>query len=219
VVPRAQNPLGSALDAARADELRAILARHPDALLVEDDHAGLVSGAPFSTLVTEGSERWAVIRSVTKVLNPDLRLAIVAGDGTTIARVEGRQGLGPRWVSHILQAVVVELLAAPDFPATAVRARDAYTARRAALMDALAARGLSAFGRSGLNVWVPVREEAPVVRALYEAGWLVLAGERFRINAPAGVRITVATLRDLEAPEIANVIESVEHAGKPRHAY
>jgi DNA-binding transcriptional MocR family regulator len=219
IVPRAQNPLGSALDAARADALRRALEPHPDVLLVEDDHAGLVSGAPFSTLVTPASLRWAVIRSVSKVLHPDLRLAIVAGDETTIARVEGRQALGPRWVSHVLQAIVVELLSAPDFARTAARARDAYTARRQALIGVLSEHGITASGRSGLNVWVPVREEAPVVRALYDAGWLVVAGERFRINTRPGIRITVATLQEDEAREIAGVIAAVEHAGRPRRAY
>jgi DNA-binding transcriptional MocR family regulator len=219
IVPRAQNPLGSALDAARADALRHALELHPDVLLVEDDFAGLVAGAPFSTLVTPATRRWAVIRSVSKVLHPDLRLAIAAGDPTTVARVEGRQALGPRWVSRILQATVVELFRAPDFPDTAARARDTYTARRQALIGMLGDHGIAASGRSGLNVWVPVREEAPVVRALYDAGWLVLAGERFRINTPPGIRVTVATLQEDEAREIARVVAAVEHAGRPRRAY
>ena len=68
-------------------------------------------------------------------------------------------------------------------------------------------------------MWVPVREEAPVVRALYEAGWLVMSGERFRIATPPGVRITVARLREGEAAEIARVLASVEHAGRLRQAY
>jgi DNA-binding transcriptional MocR family regulator len=122
-------------------------------------------------------------------------------------------------VSRILQAIVVELLSAPDFPRTAARARDVYTARRQALIGVLSEHGITASGRSGLNVWVPVREEAPVVRALYDAGWLVVAGERFRINTPPGIRITVATLQEAEAGEIARVIAAVEHAGRPRRAY
>lgn len=218
-VPRAQNPLGAALDDERAAELTALLAEHPRMLLVEDDHAGLVSGAPFGTLIGPAAERWAVIRSMSKLLHPDMRLALLAGDEATIARVEGRQALGPRWVSHILQALVAEVLGDPQFPATCERAAKVYAGRRAALVAALAERGVTARGRSGLNVWVSVREEAPIVRALLDGGWLVLAGEHFRIRTPPGIRITISALGDGEAEEIAGVIAASEHAGRPRRAY
>jgi DNA-binding transcriptional MocR family regulator len=170
-------------------------------------------------LIAPGWERWTLIRSMSKILHPDLRLALVAGDETTIARVEGRQALGPRWVSHVLQAIAAEMLDDPQFPHTCARAAEAYTARRAALISALADQGIAAYGRSGLNVWVSVREEAPVSRALLDAGWLVLAGEHFRMMTPAGIRITISTLRDGEAAELARVIATAEHAGRPRRMY
>jgi DNA-binding transcriptional MocR family regulator len=219
IVPRAQNPIGAALDENRVCTLRLLLEPHDQLLIVEDDHAGAVSGVPFVSLSHPDRPRWAVIRSVSKFLHPDLRLALMAGDETTIARVEGRQAVGTRWVSHLLQGLVVELLSAPDFPATVALARATYADRRAQLIDALTTRGLTAFGRSGVNVWVPVREEAPVAQALLAAGWLALGGERFRIATPPGLRLTVSTLRPGEADAIAEVIASVEHAGRPRRAY
>ena len=219
IVPRAQNPLGAALDPERVEELRAPLEQHPDLLIVEDDHAGIVSGAPFLTLTPADWPRWAVIRSVSKTLHPDLRLALVAGDATTIARVEGRQALGPRWVSHILQATTAVLLRDPQTRARARHARDIYTARRRALIDALAERGILAHGRSGLNVWVPVTEEAPVVHGLLDAGWAVLAGEPFRFASAPGIRITISTLVEPEAVEVADAIAAVEQRGRSRRAY
>jgi DNA-binding transcriptional MocR family regulator len=219
IVPRAQNPFGSALDEQRAEELRALLRDRPDLLIVEDDHAGIVCGAPFVSLVEPGRDRWALIRSVSKFLHPDLRLAPMAGDETTIARVEGRQALGPRWVSHVLQATVAELLADPGFDATIARARDSYTARRGKLVAELAAHDLAAHGHSGLNVWVPVREEAPAARALLDAGWLVMAGEPFRIGSPPALRITITTLAEAEAVEIAEIIAATQRAGRPRRTY
>lgn len=219
IVPRAQNPYGSAMNAERQATLQAVIDHDRDLLVVEDDHAGIVSGAPFSTLVTGARRRWAIIRSVSKFLHPDLRLALMAGDALTIDRVEGRQAIGPRWVSHLLQTVVAEQMSDPTFPVTTAAAREAYALRRTALIESLARHGVAANGRSGLNVWVPVREEAPTVRALLDAGWFVLAGERFRIASTPGIRITTSTLGEDEAAELAAMIAGIAHAGRPRQVY
>jgi DNA-binding transcriptional MocR family regulator len=218
-VPRAQNPFGAAVDSVRASELRTLLQRRSELLIVEDDHASVAAGARYASVIGPSWPRWAVIRAMSKILHPDLRLALVAGDRTTVARVEGRQALGPRWVSRILQATATELLRDPGFDSSVARARDVYTARRRALIGELERREVHAHGRSGLNVWVPVREEAPVVRGLLDAGWLVTSGERFRFATPPGIRVTTATLREAEAAEVAAVIARVEHAGRSRRAY
>jgi DNA-binding transcriptional MocR family regulator len=203
VTPRAQNPTGAALGAGRAAELAEVLDGYPEVLVVEDDHAGQVAGAAYRTL-TAGRRRWAVVRSVSKALGPDLRLAVVGGDQDTVARVEGRQLLGPGWVSHLLQATVAALWADEATGRLLDRAAAAYAARRVALLAALAGHGISAVGDSGLNVWVPVPEEARAAAALLDAGWAVAAGERYRLRSPTAVRVTVATLREpAEAERLA----------------
>jgi DNA-binding transcriptional MocR family regulator len=215
LTPRAQNPTGAAFDPRRARELRAVVGAHPDVLLIEDDHAGPVAGVPALTVVHPRHERWAVVRSVSKSLGPDLRLAVLAGDPLTVARVEGRRALGAGWVSCVLQEIVERLWA---LPATARRLREAaetYTRRRQALIDALARRGVAARGRSGLNVWIPVAEEAAVVAHLATAGWAVRAGERYRLRSSPAIRITIATLRASEAERLADdVAAALSGAGR-----
>lgn len=205
VTPRAQNPSGAAIDEERAAALRAVLAGHPDLLVIEDDHAALVAGAPAHTLCA-GRARWAVVRSFAKGLGPDLRVAAVAGDEATVARVEGRQRLGIGWVSHSLQRTVAAMLAAPKTSARLANAERAYAERRTALVEALADRGIDSWGHSGLNVWVPVEEEAWVVTSMLAAGYAVAAGERFRLGSPAGVRVTTAALHPDEAPALAEAL-------------
>ncbi|HEX7525816.1 MAG TPA: aminotransferase class I/II-fold pyridoxal phosphate-dependent enzyme, partial [Gaiellaceae bacterium] len=206
VTPRAQNPTGAAFDSARVRALRAILRAHPDVLIVEDDHAGPVAGEPAHTLVSARRTRWAVVRSVAKSLGPDLRVALLTGDRTTLERVEGRQRLGPGWVSHLLQHLVVDLWADSDVAAKLARATEVYRGRREAVVDALAARGIAAVAPSGLNVWVPVPDEVTVVGALLDAGYAVASGARFRILSAPAVRITVASLPERRAPALARAV-------------
>jgi DNA-binding transcriptional MocR family regulator len=86
------------------------------------------------------------------------------------------------------------------------RAEHHYATRRAALVAALADRGIAAHGRSGLGVWIPVEEEAAIVQALAERGWAVGAGERFRYRTTPGIRVTTAALRPAEARRLADDI-------------
>jgi DNA-binding transcriptional MocR family regulator len=202
LTPRAQAPTGAAWDAGRAGELSALLAARPGVGVIEDDHAGPVSGAAAHT-VAGGAGRWAVVRSVSKSLGPDLRLAALAGDAVTVSRVEGRQALGTGWVSGLLQETVAELWADRATGRLLTRAAGEYARRRRGLIDALAARGVPATGRSGLAVWVPVADEPAVIGGLLERGWAVAPGERFRIASRPGIRIGTGTLTSEEASRLA----------------
>jgi DNA-binding transcriptional MocR family regulator len=197
VTPRGQNPTGAVLD---TEHLRRIL--RPGVLLVEDDHLGPVAGVPART-ATAGHDRWVVVRSVSKWLGPDLRLAVVAGDATTIRRVQGRQAVGPGWVSTLIQRTVSTLWSDPEVGALAKLAANTYADRRRALIDALAEHGIAATGESGLNVWIPVDDEDHAVGGLLAAGWAVTAGARFRLASPPAIRVTIATLRAEEAARLA----------------
>jgi DNA-binding transcriptional MocR family regulator len=203
LTPRAQNPTGAALDERRAADLRALLDAREDVLVIEDDHAVGVAGVPSFTLSHPERANWATVRSVSKSLGPDLRLAVLAGDATTVARVEGRQLLGTGWVSHILQQLAVALWSDPTTKRWLEDAEEIYAARRLALLEALAARDIPTSGRSGLNVLVPVVEESSVVAALLERGWAVIGLDRWRFRSPAAIRITTATLLPDEAEELA----------------
>ncbi|HEV7570639.1 MAG TPA: aminotransferase class I/II-fold pyridoxal phosphate-dependent enzyme [Thermoanaerobaculia bacterium] len=218
VTPRAQNPTGAAFSERRGRQLRAILKTRPDLLIIEDDHAGPIAGAPYVTLVDSARERWAIVRSVSKSLGPDLRVAIMAGDARTIARVEGRQTLGIRWVSHILQRLVVALWRDKNMHKQLVRAERTYAKRRAALIGALKAHDIDAHGSSGLNVWIPLPEESAVIQSLFQRGWAVAAGERYRIKTPPAIRVTTASLDTQDAFRFATDMSEVLRPSQRRAA-
>jgi DNA-binding transcriptional MocR family regulator len=216
--PRAQNPTGAALDEQRARDLRKVFDKHAEVLIIEDDHAGPVAGAPALTVCHQKKKRWAVVRSVSKSLGPDLRLAVVAGDATTIARVEGRQSLGAGWVSHILQEIVEALWSDPAIMAQLRLAAETYTARRTAFMTALKEQGVTAHGRSGLNVWIPAPEEGNLMTSLAAAGWGVRGGERYRIKSPPAIRVTIATLQPEDSVRLAADIARCLQSDRRTHS-
>jgi DNA-binding transcriptional MocR family regulator len=203
-------------DPTRADALRSVLRRWPSVLVVEDDHAGPVAGAAAHTLADPARERWAVVRSASKSLGPDLRDAVLAGDATTVARVRGRQQVGPGWVSHFLHSLVAVLWSDPTTQRLLAEATHIYDRRRDALLTALAELGVPATGRSGLNVWIPVADEDAVVRALWTAGYAVAAGSRFRHRSGPAIRVTVAALDVHEAPTVAAAIAKAMAPGTTR---
>jgi DNA-binding transcriptional MocR family regulator len=201
--PRAQNPTGAAWDDQRAAELAEALRRHDDGVLwIEDDHAGPVAGVPCQS-IAGSTGKWATIRSVSKWLGPDLRLAIMAGDKTTVARVEGRQALGAGWVSFLLQETVADLWSDPATDALLRTAATTYSDRRLALAESLRAHAIASTGCSGLTTWVGVDDEHGVAAGLLASGWAVTPGERFRIASPPGLRIAFGSLLPEECPHLA----------------
>jgi len=203
VTPRAQNPTGATMSKRRAGDLARLLRGRSRVVVIEIDPVGPVSGSPMVTLTDPPPEHWASIKSTSKFLGPDLRVAVIAGDATTIARVERRQALGVRWVSHLLQRLTLTLWSDPSSGRRFARAADVYALRRQALIDALTAHKITAYGRSGLNVWIPVREETATVQALAERGWGVAAGERFRLRSAPAIRVTTSALVPDEAQRFA----------------
>ncbi|WP_030210482.1 GntR family transcriptional regulator [Streptomyces sp. NRRL S-87] len=201
--PRGQSPRGGRFTAGRRAELLAVLEGFPDVLVVEDDHNSDISGVPLHSLTTGGLPRWAHVRTASKQLSVDLRWAAMACDPTTLARHDGRLLLTSGWVSHILQETAARLLADPSARVLIAGAERVYTERRTALVAALARHGIAAHAESGLNVWVPVRDESAVVNGLRTHGWWVAAGQRFRIGSPPAVRITSAALPEADAVRLA----------------
>ncbi|WNE95036.1 GntR family transcriptional regulator [Streptomyces luomodiensis] len=207
--PRGQNPYGGWFSARRREALLAVLDEVPEVLVIEDDHAADIAGVPLHSLTTGGLARWAQVRTVSKHLGTDLRWGALACDRTTLARHDGRMLLTSGWVSHVLQETVARLMTDPRTQALVAGARAAYARRRAALLAALSARGIAAHGASGMNLWVPVRDEAAVVNGLRTRGWWVAAGARFRLASGPGVRITAAALAEGDAEALAEDLAGV----------
>lgn len=209
ITPRAHNPTGAAVTEKRARALQRVLRARPDVPIIEDDHAGPIAGVPFHSTIPARAARWSVVRSVSKAYGPDLRVAYVTGDPETIDRLVGRFSIGPGWVSHLLQRSVAALLGSPAVVASVREAGRTYGERRDRLRRLLAERGIEVGGRSGFNLWVPVRSEQAVVSGLLQRDWAVAPGSRFRLRTPPAVRVTAATLHGPSAEAFADDLAAV----------
>ncbi|MGN8551903.1 UNVERIFIED_CONTAM: aminotransferase class I/II-fold pyridoxal phosphate-dependent enzyme [Microbacterium sp. SLM126] len=214
--PRAQNPTGASVSARRAAELRAVLAEHPYVLVIEDDHFSMLSREPFHTIIPAGHRRWALVRSVSKFLGPDMCLAVTASDDETADRLAMRLTPGTTWVSHLLQRLTLALASDPAVLAEIDRAGAHYAARNAAFAERLSALGIPAVAGDGLNLWValPVPARA-VTERLMRRGWLARSGDDFALDdagAARRLRLTTHDLTDAEADQLADDIAAAVRA-------
>lgn len=216
--PRAQNPTGASLSERRAQELRAVLQAHPYVLVIEDDHFSMLSRSPFRSLIGPDHRRWALVRSVSKFLGPDMCLAVTASDPDTAERLAMRLTPGTTWVSHLLQRLTLALVTDPEVTARIAEAGAHYAARNDAFAARLTALGVPAAAGDGLNLWVALPVPArDVSEQLMRRGWLVRAGDEFVLaDAPASrrLRLTVHDLADADADRLAaDIAAAVGAAG------
>ncbi len=194
VTSRAQNPTGAAMSHERRDQVAEALDGW-GGLVVEDDHGGEASGVDLAPLAGVGAH-WMIVQSLSKSWGPDLRVAAMFGDRTTVDHVAGRLRLGPGWVSRLLQHTAWSLLTDPAATATVGRAAVELSRRRSLVRDALRRAGVAARGHSGLNLWIPVADETIVVAGLLARGWGVAPGARYRLDSPPGIRVTAAAVTE-----------------------
>lgn len=206
--PRAQNPTGATMTKRRAEALRDVLRDHPFVLIIEDDHFSLLSGHPYESLIAPTHQRFALVRSVSKFLGPDMCLALAATDATTAERLAMRLSPGTTWVSHLLQRLTHAQLGDPAVRDEISDAAAHYAARNAAFAALLSERGLRASAGDGLNLWVelpvPARDAA---ERLMRRGWLARTGDEFVLasDRPSHhLRLTVHDLSDADARRLAD---------------
>lgn len=212
LTPRAHNPTGASLDARRAVELRALLAQYPQVAVLVDDHYALLSTQPYRDVLPADGRRWALLRSLSKALGPDLRVAWLACDAATAERLRLRLAAGAHWVSHLLQEAAAAVLGSDRQCARIAHAGQQYQQRLHTLQSALQARGVALpAAMEGLNLWLPLpADSTPQVLALAARGWHVRAGEVFAVDGPAhGLRITTARLGPVPARRLADDVAAV----------
>ncbi|MDH6235298.1 aminotransferase class I/II-fold pyridoxal phosphate-dependent enzyme [Cryobacterium sp. CG_9.6] len=207
--PRAQNPTGASMSAARAGELAQVLhASTSTPVVIEDDHSGDISIAPDVSLGQWMPDRVLHVRSFSKSHGPDLRIAALGGPAQLIDPIVARRMLGPGWTSRMLQTILHDLLTNSDSITQVSEARRRYFARQRALTEELARQGLVVPQADGINAWLPVRDERDAIVRLAASGIRVAGGSPFMAaeGGPAFIRVTAGALPADSAPVAAALV-------------
>jgi DNA-binding transcriptional MocR family regulator len=219
ITPRAHNPTGCSLTLTRARGLKRVLAKYPDVLLLIDDHFALVAESEYYSVFPQGSSRWALVRSVSKGLGPDMRLAFIGCDADTASRLRARLAPGMHWVSQILQTIVLNCLKSSEVQSLLQRARDRYACSRRQFVVALKAAGVTSEIQAvdGLNAWLPLAaDDAAITDALAARGWRVRQGSAFAVeHTNPGIRVTISRMSSDMASKLAkDLLSAIEEVGR-----
>lgn len=212
--PRAQNPTGVSMTPERAAQIAQVL-ETTDALVVEDDSAGGIAAAPALSLGRWLPERTLHVRSYSKSHGPDLRLAAVSGPADLLGELTARRQLGQGWSSRLLQRILLFLLTDERAAAQVAKAREEYARRRRRAVQRLVEDGVAVAGTDGINIWVPVVDEAAALVRLASQGIGVAPGTPFVVlpEQTGHVRVTIGLVDAASQPVIDQLAAAATTAG------
>jgi GntR family transcriptional regulator / MocR family aminotransferase len=190
--PRAHNPMGASWSVDRAAALADVIASYPGVVVIEDDHfAGITTTRPGS-LLADGriEDRVVYIRSFSKSLAPDLRIAVAVARPRFRSLLAEAKSFADGWTSRIAQRTLAHALADKELDVLLETAAAAYAQRRIAaardLHNAFAPLGGGAWsGADGVNIWVQLPSGTDSIQVIEQSaslGVLVAPGEPFFIR-------------------------------------
>jgi DNA-binding transcriptional MocR family regulator len=190
--PRAQNPTGVSMTRERARSLARVI-EGSRALVVEDDSTGAIGMSEPLSMGEWLPGQTVHIRSYSKSHGPDLRLAAMSAPPELMADLLARRQLGQGWSSRLLQRILLHLLADPTAIAEVEKARSTYAGRRRVVVEELAKLGVEVGGGDGINLWIPVQDEASALIRLASQGIGVAPGKPFAVlpESRGFMRVTV----------------------------
>ena len=221
LTPRGHNPTGASWSAERLSELSDVLKAHPDAIIVEDDQvAGIATTKPGSLLsIPELENRVLHIRSFSKSIAPDLRMAAAVARSFIREPLSEAKTFADGWSSRLLQRVLARTLQTDEVNVALKKTRDAYRDRRqsacAALNQIVAPLGGGCWsGPDGVNVWVqlpPGVDSKHIQERSAAAGVRIADGEPFFI-APGPNNVVRLNAASVEAEDAARAGKIVGQA-------
>ncbi|HEY2017400.1 MAG TPA: PLP-dependent aminotransferase family protein [Bryobacteraceae bacterium] len=189
--PRAHNPTGVSWRPERLQALGDVLSRHPQTLAIEDDHFGDLAHERAGSLLADAriEDRVIYIRTFSKSIAPDLRLAVAAARPRLKMLLQEAKSHADGWSSRLLQRVLAGLLQDDALETWWGRVRKTYQTRRERVAEVLSRGGNASIaarpGRDGVNVWIQLPsgfDAGEVIERAAALGVLVAPGEVFYLS-------------------------------------
>lgn len=211
ITPRSHNPTGYSLNQSQAQRIYKILEDFPQVLVIIDDHFSLLSQVPYQHVIPTSTQHWAVIRSVSKYLSPDLRFAFVACDQGTSEKLHRKLNAGSTWVSQVIQNIVYQLLNASDFNTCLATAKRYYQQQNQQLVQYLQQFNIPCASQyDGLNIWLALPHAEKISKILKQRGWLVRSGQDFKVNQEiSGLRISPSAMTTAQMQDFCHQLQQI----------
>ncbi|WP_322106544.1 PLP-dependent aminotransferase family protein [Paraburkholderia sp. J41] len=202
--PGSHSLTGRRVTPARMNQLRKVLAGNGTMIVEMDGLAGLASHRPLS-LGSAFPERTVHIRTFSKSLGTDFRLAVISSSEKFADQVQAYRNFREGWTSRILQCAAATLLTDPEALQQIEAARITYGKRRGILASALADRGVAVSGQDTLCIWLPVADQQYALVTLAARGIAVQPGSRFQVTPRPHIRVATSFRMD-QADAIADAL-------------
>jgi GntR family transcriptional regulator / MocR family aminotransferase len=218
--PRAHNPTGASWRPERRQALADVLSRHPQTLAIEDDHFGDLAHERAGSLLADPriEDRVIYIRTFSKSIAPDLRLAVAAARPRLKTLLQEAKSHADGWSSRLLQRVLAGLLQDEALESWWGRARKTYQTRRERVAEVLSGggnAGIAAWpGRDGVNVWIQLPsgfDAGEVIERAAALGVLVAPGEVFYLS-PGHSDVIRFNVGSVETDRVADCAELLAKA-------
>jgi GntR family transcriptional regulator/MocR family aminotransferase len=226
--PRAHNPTGASWTPERLQALGDVLSRHPQTVAIEDDHFGDLAHRRAGSLLADAriEDRVIYIRTFSKSIAPDLRLAVAAARPRLKALLQEAKSHADGWSSRLLQRVVSGVLQDPALAAWWGGVRKTYQTRRERVAEVLSTRGNAGIaawpGRDGVNVWIQLPsgfDAGEVIERAAALGVLVAPGEVFYLSPGHSdvIRFNVGSVETNKVSGCAELLaEAIRRSGGTR---
>jgi DNA-binding transcriptional MocR family regulator len=204
--PRTHSVTGVVVSEQRFTELAPWLDSVP--LIIEDDGIGPISPSPDRSFGQWYPDKVVHIRTYSKTLGPDLRLAVLSASKEYAQSIQAYRNFGASWTSRILQNAAAFLLKSDTCRRQIDHARSIYEQRRNWLATALQKRDIPYFGYEGFSLWIPVPSEqfALITAALH--GYAVFPGSRFMNEEQSPhIRVSITWLNETDVEPLADAIQ------------